>query len=151
MVDRIEEPYYYLKNDKITKFTKEQISLIGYIYKNNKHMIKCKKCGSTNVKVDFSQVYTSIPAMYGYQCNECGEHGYVNCDEACIDNDDSNLDNENINTPKDEIKGGLTGWICPKCGRCYSPFTSMCSFCISDNGYWTNTITCSGTDGTNKY
>ena len=24
---------------------------------------------------------------------------------------------------------GQQGWICPKCGRVYSPFTSMCSFC----------------------
>ena len=24
-------------------------------------MIKCKKCGSSNVKVDFNKVYTSIP------------------------------------------------------------------------------------------
>lgn len=21
------------------------------------------------------------------------------------------------------------GWICPKCGRVYSPFTPMCSYC----------------------
>lgn len=24
---------------------------------------------------------------------------------------------------------GMRGWICPKCGRVYSPFTSSCSFC----------------------
>lgn len=28
---------------------------------------------------------------------------------------------------------GQQGWICPKCGRVYSPFTSMCSFCSNDN------------------
>ena len=151
VVDRIEEPYYYLKNDKITKFTKEQISLIGYI-KNNKHMIKCKKCGSANVKVDFSQVYTSMPAMYGYVCQDCGEHGYINCDNVNLSNFDSNGVQEIIetpNTPKKENEGGMLGWICPKCGRCYSPFTSMCTYC--NNGSW-STITCfTGTDGTNKY
>lgn len=24
---------------------------------------------------------------------------------------------------------GQQGWICPKCGRVYSPFTRMCLYC----------------------
>lgn len=31
---------------------------------------------------------------------------------------------------------GQQGWICPKCGRVYSPFTQMCLYC---KGETTNT------------
>lgn len=135
--------------------------MLSFNFKNKnkikKIMIKCKKCGSTNVKVDYDQVYTSMPPMYGYKCNDCGEHGYVNCDEVKLSNDINAFvkefegfkdnSNETINTPKEENKGGgLMGWVCPKCGRCYSPFTTMCPYC--NNGDWSK-ITC--LDGTYKY
>lgn len=29
--------------------------------------------------------------------------------------------------------GGSYGWICPKCGRVYSPFTMMCPYCKDNN------------------
>lgn len=130
-------------------------------------LIKCKKCGSANVKIDFGKLCTSIPAMYEYKCQDCGENGYINCGEVSrgdftsegfqiyprpdinipndIPNDIPNV--EDKKEPKVEYKGGLMGWICPKCGRCYSPFTSMCSFCGDNN--W-GTITCfNGTYETN--
>lgn len=113
--------------------------------------MRCEKCGSTNVKVDFNTSYTSNPAKYGYCCQDCGEKGFVTLvtrsevDDLDIKINDyindkiSNIkglsDNINIvNTPKKEDKGGgLMGWVCPKCGRCYSPFTSMCPYC--NNGF----------------
>ena len=133
-------------------------------------MIKCKKCGSANVKVDFGKICTSIPAKYEYQCQDCGEVSYVNCDEVnrlgftsegfqTYPRPDINIPNgipnvEDKKEPKVENKGGFNmGWICPKCGRCYSPFTSMCSYCCNNM----NTITCyDGTfetnlDGTVRY
>lgn len=31
--------------------------------------------------------------------------------------------------PSPATTGGLTGWECPKCGGCYSPFTAVCGNC----------------------
>lgn len=41
---------------------------------------------------------------------------------------------EEETTPRGEYKAisgifGQQGWICPKCGRVYSPFTQMCLYC----------------------
>ena len=120
---------------------------------------KCENCGSTNIKVDFKVAYTSLPEQYGYCCQDCGEKGFVthsevddidiNINDKILDkishikglSDDINI----VNTPKKEDKGGgLMGWVCPKCGRCYSPFTSMCPYCNNGiNGDWNGfKVTC---------
>jgi ssDNA-binding Zn-finger/Zn-ribbon topoisomerase 1 len=44
-------------------------------------MIKCKKCGSSNVKVIFDTTYTIFPLKYGYKCQDCGEMDYMSCEE----------------------------------------------------------------------
>ena len=77
VIDKIDYPFYYLENDNTTPFTKEQLSVIST--KNKFNMIKCKKCGSANVKVDFGKICTSIPAKYEYKCQDCGEVSYVDC------------------------------------------------------------------------
>ena len=39
---------------------------------------------------------------------------------------------------------GQTGWICPKCGRVFSPFTTMCPYCKGNDN--SNLITGTDTD-----
>jgi hypothetical protein len=44
----------------------------------------CEKCGSINIKVDFNTSYTSNPEKYSYCCQDCGEVGFINCDDVEI-------------------------------------------------------------------
>ena len=39
---------------------------------------------------------------------------------------------------------GQQGWICPKCGRVFSPFTTMCPYCKGNDN--SNLITATDTD-----
>lgn len=37
------------------------------------------------------------------------------------------------NEKTDQCVFGQQGWICPKCGRVYSPYTPMCKFCHNED------------------
>lgn len=40
--------------------------------------------------------------------------------------------NTPINTPQPNGIFGTHGWVCPKCGRVYSPYQSMCLYCRNE-------------------
>lgn len=59
-----------------------------------------------------------------------------------INNIDSTIDLHKIDNTDDIIFGENYGWICPKCGRVYSPFTHMCYYCKNnDSSPFDNQIT----------
>lgn len=41
---------------------------------------------------------------------------------------------------------GMQGWVCPKCGRVFSPYTSMCLYCKGESNILPN-ITCETQEG----
>lgn len=53
-----------------------------YDLSRSKSYCKCKKCGCEKAEVDTSVVLTSYPPQYSYKCPECGEFGYIFCDEV---------------------------------------------------------------------
>lgn len=52
-----------------------------YDLSRSKSYCKCKRCGCEKAEVDTSVVLTSFPPQYSYKCPECGEFGYIFCDE----------------------------------------------------------------------
>jgi len=51
-----------------------------------------------------------------------------------------------------EILGtfGQQGWICPKCGRVFSPFTMMCPYCKGNDETKTSNLPNQGTNLPNQ-
>lgn len=55
-------------------------------------------------------------------------------------NNTSTTTNEGLKEIDKQINHVMYGWRCPVCGRVYSPFTSMCTYCGNNNNV--NRITC---------
>ena len=81
----------------------------------------CPKCGSFHTQKDISACLTTYPCQYYFRC--------ITCSHTWTDHEfyDGGLtyqpQSEDISLHKEY------GWICPKCGRVYSPSTSQCFYC----------------------
>jgi uncharacterized OB-fold protein len=85
---------------------------------------RCPKCGSTHVQMDMSCVLTTYPPQYSFKCKHC-DHIWTGFERYQI----SPATTGPALEPMDSVEPLNYGWICPKCGRVYSPTTSQCLFC----------------------
>lgn len=74
----------------------------------------CPHCGSFEYERADSFIYTSNPPCYKYRCKKCGSEFFLQTQFI-----DSHSDNRQ-------------GWICPRCGKVWSPDVKNCD-CQSDN------------------
>ena len=107
-------------------------------YNCNTH---CPRCGSRHVFIDPSCVLTSYPAQYRFECANC-DHIWTAFQESKIGPVTSWPDLELAIT----VEPLNYGWICPKCGRVYSPSTSQCFHC--GGGTSPNIVYCGPNNGT---
>lgn len=98
----------------------------------------CPKCGSFHTQKNIAMCLTTYPCQYHFRC--------MNCSHTWTDHEwyDGGLSYQ----PQPESPNPFKeyGWICPKCGRVYSPSTNQCLYC--GGGYQPNIIYCGPNSGT---
>lgn len=103
--------------------------------------VLCPKCGGKHTAFNKMCVLTSYPEQYQYKCSDCGHRwaGYE------VQNLSPMQTWPNLEIKEPECAGQM-GWICPKCGRVYSPTTNQCLFC--GGTYSPNIVYCGPNNGT---
>ena len=103
--------------------------------------ILCPKCGGKHTAFNTMCVLTTYPEQYQYICSDCG-HRWTGFEANKIPPVTNWPDLE----PAIAVEPLNYGWICPKCGRVYSPTTSQCLFC--GGAYSPNIVYCGPNNGT---
>ena len=96
----------------------------------------CPKCGSFHTQKNIILCLTTYPCQYHFRC--------VTCSHTWTDYESFESGPAHPPQPEDINPLREYGWICPKCGRVYSPSTSQCFHC--GGGFSPNFIYC----GTNS-
>ena len=98
----------------------------------------CPKCGSFHTQKNIAMCLTTYPCQYQFRCKHCFHEwtGHENYDGGLAYQPKP----ENLNPYREY------GWICPKCGRVYSPSTSQCFHC--GGGLSPNIVYCGPNNGT---
>lgn len=107
---------------------------------------KCPKCGKESVERNDSIILTSLPPQHQYRCTACNYAWSAHNDDEAVGSESHRGINDNCIADSSILNGpqvgdvpsygfgwGREGWVCPKCGRVYSPYTSMCPYCGGGN------------------
>ena len=100
----------------------------------------CPKCGSFHTQKNIATCLTTYPCQYPFRCKHCS-HEWTDHEWY-----DGGLTYQP--QPEDLNPHREYGWICPKCGRVYSPSTSQCLFC--GGTYFPNIVYCGPNNGTKE-
>lgn len=100
----------------------------------------CPKCGSTHVQMDPTLALTTYPVQFNFMCQECN-HTWTDFEKTQFPTRTAwpNLEQDI------SVESFNYGWICPKCGRVYSPTTRQCLFC--GGTYSPNIVYCGPNNG----
>ena len=98
----------------------------------------CPKCGSFHTQKNIAVCLTTYPCQFPFKCKHCS-HEWT--DHEWYDGGLSYQPKPDDLNPHKEY-----GWICPKCGRVYSPSTSQCFHC--GGGLSPNIVYCGPNNGT---
>lgn len=123
------------------KSEKTSISTAAVIEKWEPATAICPKCGSKHVAINTMCVLTTYPAQYQYKCSNC-EHRWTSYEVQNL----GSMQGWPILEMEKPAYFGQMGWICPKCGRVYSPTTEQCLFC--GGGSLPNIVYCGPNNGT---
>ena len=83
----------------------------------------CPECKSHNMEINNTLVLASNPPQSQLRCKDCGYY----CGSGMLSSTEPEPPSyPDISIPSKDLP---MGWVCPKCGSCWAPYTRGCSHC----------------------